>query len=356
MRYIGNKTRLLDFIRRVLRSRGIAGGLAIDPFTGTASVARALKRWGFEVVASDVMEYAHVFGRAYVQLEQRPRFGALAGELGLRREPELRDVVAYLNGLAGEPGFLTTNFTPASPVGRRHERMYFLPENSARIDAIRSMLERWRRDGALEDDGYYVLLASLLHAADKVANTAGVYAACIKSWQPNARRSLRLRVPRLTLGSGGRAVRAEALELVSSHEPFELLYIDPPYNTRQYPAYYHIPELIAMGWFTGPVELRGKAGLLADREKRSDWSKLSRCRDALESLVAAAPCRHIVMSYNAEGIIPEETIERVFKNYGRRSTYRRYTRRYRRYRSDTDSDQRSYRGDVVAEHLYCVER
>lgn len=356
MRYIGNKTRLLDFIRRVLRSRGIVAGTAVDPFTGTASVARALKRWGFRVVAADVMEYAHVFGRAYVQLERRPVFERLAGELGGRKAPELADVVSYLNDLDPEPGFLTEHFTPAGEVGRRHERMYFRPENAARIDGVRTTLERWRREGLVDDDGYFVLLASLLHASDKVANTAGVYAACIKSWQPNARRDLRLRVPRLTLGPGGFAVRAEALELVSSHEPFDLLYIDPPYNTRQYPAYYHIPELIAMGWFDGPVVLRGKAGLLADREKRSDWSKLSRCRDALEALVAAAPCRHIVMSYNTEGIIPEETIERVFKKYGRRSTFRRYTRRYRRYRSDTDGDRRNYRGDEVEERLYAVER
>jgi len=81
MRYIGNKTRLLGFIRRVLRARGIEPGSAVDPFTGTASVASELKRLGFRVVASDIMEYAYVFGRAYVEVAAEPSFDGLAPEI-----------------------------------------------------------------------------------------------------------------------------------------------------------------------------------------------------------------------------------------------------------------------------------
>jgi adenine-specific DNA methylase len=62
------------------------------------------------------------------------------------------------------------------------------------------------------------------------------------------------------------------------------------------------------------------------------------------------------MSYNAEGIIPEATIERVLRDQGRRGTYRRYRRGYRRYRSDADGEGRRYRGDTVEEYLYCADR
>jgi adenine-specific DNA-methyltransferase len=355
VRYLGNKTRLLDFIRRVLRARGISGGTAVDPFTGTASVARALKRWGFQVIAADLMEFAHVLGRAYVEAEGPPGLAALAAPLH-PHPPTLAGAIAYLNDLAPEPGFLHEHFTPAGAEGLRHERMYFTPTNAARIDAVRATLEGWRRENRIDDDTFYILLAATIEAADRVANTAGVYAACIKSWQPNARRSVQLRLPRLTPGAGSRATRADALALVRELEPFELLYIDPPYNERQYPAYYHIPELIATGWFNGAVELRGKTGLLPDADKRSDWSSRRRCATALEELVASARCRRIVMSYNSEGLIPEATIERVLKAYGRAETYQRYTRRYRRYRSDTDGQGRRYRGDEVVEYLFCVDR
>lgn len=355
MRYIGNKTRLLDFIRRVLRTRGITGGTAVDPFTGTASVARALKRWGFHVVASDLMEFAHVFARAYVQADEPPGFSPLAAEIH-PHPPTLAGAIAYLNHLEPVPGFLHEHFTPAGAEGVRHERMFFTPTNAARIDHVRATIEQWRREQLIDDDAFYLLLAATIEAADRVANTAGVYAACIKSWQPNARRNFQLRLPRTTSGPPARATRSDALTLVRDLEPFDLLYIDPPYNERQYPAYYHIPELIATGWFDSPVELRGKTGLLHDADKRSDWSSRRRCATALEELVAHARCRHIVMSYNSEGLIPEETIARIFKAYGRAATYRRYTRHYRRYRSDTDGQGRRYRGDEVVEFLFCVER
>jgi adenine-specific DNA-methyltransferase len=157
-------------------------------------------------------------------------------------------------------------------------------------------------------------------------------------------------------GNGCSAERADAIDVVRDAGEFDLLYLDPPYNVRQYAGYYHIPELIARGWSDGPPELRGKTGLIADADRRSDWSSSRRCEDAFERLVATARCSDIVMSYSAEGIIPERTIERVLKEYGRRATYRRYRRGYRRYRSDADGAARHYRADAVSEYLYCVSR
>ncbi|MGH7507558.1 MAG: DNA adenine methylase, partial [Longimicrobiales bacterium] len=134
------------------------------------------------------------------------------------------------------------------------------------------------------------------------------------------------------------------------------LYLDPPYNARQYPGYYHIPEIIATGWFDGEVTIRGKTGLVDDEDKRSDWSRSRSCEAAFERLVAEARWRRCVMSYNAEGIIPETTIERVLKAHGRRATYQRYPMAYKRYRSDADGERRRYRADEVTEYLYCVDR
>jgi adenine-specific DNA-methyltransferase len=355
MRYIGNKTRLLSFIGDVLERRGIAAGSAVDPFTGTASVARDLKRRGFRVVASDVMEYAYVFARAYVQVARLPAAPGLAREIGARTA-SLAAIVRHLHRLPPRPGFITEHYTPAGTEGAVHGRMYFTPENGARIDTIRTTLESWRNAALLPEDTFFVLLATLIEAADRVANTTGVYAAFVKSWQPNAVRPLQLRPPVMVASNGCRAARGDALDVVLGLEPFDLLYLDPPYNTRQYPGYYHIPELIATGWFNGEVVTRGKTGLVDDVDKRSDWSRSRHCEAAFERLVASAPWRRLVMSYNAEGIIAESTIERVLKSCGRRATYERYPLAYRRYRSDADGENRRYRGDETTEYLYCVDR
>jgi adenine-specific DNA-methyltransferase len=355
VRYIGNKTKLLEFIRRVLRQRDIRGGVAVDPFCGTASVARDLKRLGFSVVAADIMEYACVLAKAYVQAVHEPDLRAAAGKLAAH-STDLRAVVRELNRLPAVAGFMTANFSAPLTGGSAAARMYFTTENAARIDTIRGLLHGWRGDGTIDDSAYFVLLAALIEGADRVANTTGVYAAYVKSWQPNARRPLELHARRIIHGNGCVAHRADALTLVGELEPFDLLYLDPPYNARQYAGYYHIPELIAQGWFNEEPSLRGKTGLLPDRDKRTDWSRRSKCERALEALLASARCKHVVMSYNAEGIIPETVIERLLRAYGRRSTYQKYRRRYRRYRSDADGENRKYAGDFVEEYLYCVDR
>jgi adenine-specific DNA-methyltransferase len=355
MRYIGNKTKLLDFIRRVLRQRGIAGGVAVDPFCGTASVARELKRLGFSVLASDIMHYAHVLAKAYVETAQEPDVRAALRALNVHGH-DLKALVRALNQLPAEPGFVTANFSATLLAADPRRRMYFTTENAARIDAIRTLLQEWRSHGIIDEPAFYVLLAALIEASDRVANTTGVYAAYVKTWQPNARRPLELQPVKVVAGNGCHAARMDAIERVAQAGPFDLLYLDPPYNSRQYAGYYHVPELIALGWFEGAPQLRGKTGLLPDRDKRSDWSRRARCETALEELLAAAQCRHVVMSYNAEGIIPESTIERLLKQYGRRDSYQKYRRRYRRYRSDADSETRNYAGDVVEEYLYCVDR
>lgn len=354
MRYIGNKSKLIPFIRQALKELGVTGTTACDPFAGTAAVARFLKAHGYTVTTSDIMSFSFALQWAYVVVDRPPAFRSLRNVA--RDDDPLRAVIHSLNELDPRPEFIFEHFSPEGAAGAKHGRRYFTPENAAKIDAVRRRIWEWHEEGQLNDDEHYVLLASLIEAADRVANTTGVYAAYVKTWQSNATRPLRLRPPRLVTGTGRqcRAYRRDALELVRELAPFDLLYLDPPYNTRQYAGYYHIPELIAEGWFGELPELRGKTGLPQHVNKRSDWSSRRRCEAAFQTLVAAAPCRHILMSYNTEGIISEACIERALRERGMSDTYQRLEQSYKRYRSDRDSHSRRYKGDRVTELLYYV--
>lgn len=353
MRYIGNKSKLIPFLQRGLERLGILGTTACDPFAGTAAVARFLKQSGYTVVSGDVMSFSHALQWAYVVVDDRPRFEGLGGPLR-SGDDALTAVLESLNRIEPERGFIYENYSPDGEAGAQHDRRYFTPENAGRIDAVRRQIRDWRN--LLTDDEHYVLLTALLEAADRIANTTGVYAAHVKSWQPNALKPLKLRVPRLVLGTGlsCRAHRSDANDLLRTLEPFDLLYLDPPYNTRQYPGYYHIPEVIAEGWYDHQPNLRGKTGLPDDLEKRSDWSRRRHCERVFERLVNAADCRHVLLSYNSEGIIPEEHIERVLRDRGNADSYRRLQQPYKRYRSDRDGRNRRYKGDRVTERLYYV--
>ena len=366
MRYLGNKTRLLPFIARALRRLGISPGSAHDAFSGTASVGRALKTRGWRVASSDLMTYSYVFQRAYVVAQRVPSFADLRAvdpelRAAMRRARFRRAVAARGGGalhavaeylakwIPPERGFVTRRFSPEG------KRMYFTPANASRIDAARARLHAWREEGLIGDDGYFLLLAALIEGADRVANTAGVYAAFIKSWQPNATRPLDL-IPLAPVRGlrGSSAHLGDAAAVARALGPVDLLYVDPPYNSRQYAGYYHVPEIIARGWFSERPALAGKTGLLARGAPSSAWCKPREVGGALTELLAATKARHVLVSYNSDGLLSEAALRRALADASIDGKVRRFTRAYRRYRADRDHARRTYRDDGLRELLYHV--
>lgn len=357
MRYIGNKTKLLPFLRSAIARLGIAPGTVHDAFAGTAAVGRALKADGWRVYTSDLMTYSYVMQRAYVVASRVGSFDRLtATDATLRRAVRARRsgteriaaVATHLtSGVEPIDGFLSTNFAPAGG------RMYFTDENARRIDAARTTLHEWHAAGLVNDDAYYLLLAAIIEGADRVANTAGVYAAYIKQWQPNALRPFVVTAePPVSSGRRCIAHRADATEVARGCGPIDLLYIDPPYNTRQYAGYYHVPELIARGWFDGDVALRGKTGLIGDADQRSAWCSRREAPGALRALLGATGARHVLVSYNSEGVIGDSELKAILQEAAVDGRVRRFSRRYKRYRADSDREGRRYKGDEVRELLY----
>jgi adenine-specific DNA-methyltransferase len=340
VRYIGNKTRLLPFILRTLRKSGIAVGSAHDAFAGTASVSRALKANGWRVHSSDLLMSSYVLQRAYVVAES-------AGK-------DLDEQASELAGLKPREGFITRHFSPATDAGSAG-RMYFTPENAGRIDAAREELEGWRTAGKVGVDDYYLLLAAIIEGADRVANTAGVYASYMKRWQPNAKRAFDI-VPEKPVKGAQRADAhlMDATDAAKQIGEVDLVYIDPPYNSRQYVAYYHIPEIIARGWADADPAIRGKVGLLAGNEGRSQWSHGRRVRKLFSGLLAATGARQALVSFNSEGHLAPEDLESLLAAASVDGEVSHFSQSYRRYRADSERVGRHYHRDMALEHLYLV--
>jgi adenine-specific DNA-methyltransferase len=340
MRYIGNKTRLLPFILRTLRRSGIDVGSAHDAFAGTASVSRALKKNGWLVHSSDLLVSSYVFQRAYVVAENADlNVQELAGELA---------------ALPPREGFITRHFSPATGDGKV-ARMYFTPENAGRIDAAREELEGWRRAGKIGEDSYYLLLAAIIEGADRVANTAGVYASYMKRWQPNAQRAFGIVAEKPVKGAQpAEAHLMDATDAAKQIGEVDLLYIDPPYNSRQYVAYYHIPEILARGWTDSAPAIRGKVGLLAGNEGRSQWSHGRRVKKLFAALLSATGARHALVSFNSEGHLAPDALHSLLAGASVDGEVSHFTQSYRRYRADSEREGRHYHRDTALEHLYLV--
>ncbi|MBI4577958.1 MAG: DNA adenine methylase [Planctomycetes bacterium] len=380
MRYLGNKTKLLDAIAEFTRERGVPVGTVCDPFSGTAAVARHFRALGWRVLAADHMMCAYVLARSALGTAGYPRLGALAPSLdgaapaaGLPAESvDLARAVHWLNVHAPpREGLCTRQFSPAGSAGRR----FFTEENARRIDGAHATLLEWRAAGLVEEGAFHVLLAALLESGDRVANTSGVYAAYLKDWQPNALAPLELRVPRLLADERPhRAACEEAERFVALSAPhYELLYLDPPYNHRQYAAYYHVPEVLArLHTVVDPAALEGSlygaVGLAPWTERRSEFcvrlrrGGVMRAEAAFARLLGAARADHVVVSYNEEGLVSRSAWELLLREaFGAREIVFRALG-YRRYRSDADGDRRAYqrlagRGrDEVREWLFHARR
>ena len=315
-------------------------GSAHDAFAGTASVSRALKKNGWRVHSSDLLMSSYVFQRAYVVAES-------AG----------RDVEELANELAALPpreGFISRHFSPATGDGKVG-RMYFTPENAGRIDAAREELENWRGAGKIGEDNYYILLAAIIEGADRVANTAGVYASYMKRWQPNAKRAFGI-VPEKPI-KGAQPAEAHLLDATDAAKRIgevDLVYIDPPYNSRQYVAYYHIPEILARGWMDSAPAIRGKVGLLAGSEGRSQWSHGRRVRKLFAALLGATGARQALVSFNSEGHLAPDALQSLLASASLDGKVSHFTQSYRRYRADSEREGRHYHHDTALEHLYLV--
>jgi len=112
--------------------------------------------------------------------------------------------------------------------------MYFTNENALKCDGIRSKIEQWKKEKLITEDEYYFLLASLLESIDKVANTASVYGAFLKKFKKSAEKLMILKSAEFYLDDNEHKVynkNVNDLILESSHD---VVYLDPPYNHRQY--------------------------------------------------------------------------------------------------------------------------
>jgi adenine-specific DNA-methyltransferase len=93
----------------------------------------------------------------------------------------------------------------------------------------------------------------------------------------------------------------------------EVLYLDPPYNGRQYIDCYHVLENI-LRW--EKPRLYGTTRKFRREALKSRYSRRREAAQALAELIAAARCEHIFLSYNSEGIIPDEQLLAILKNKG----------------------------------------
>lgn len=268
-RYLGNKYKLLPFITKVVSNECSDLDSIADIFAGTGAVSSAFT--DKIIITNDLMYSNYICNYAW--------FGAET------YDPQIiiESVVKYnvLNDV--EDNYMTENFSDT----------YFSRDDCAKIGYIREDIESLYGKGDINARERAILLTSLLYAMDKIANTCGHYDAYRKETAFD--KSLELLVPLAEVNNNpkNKCFNLDANDLVKDIS-VDLVYIDPPYNSRQYCDAYHLLENVAR-W--EKPEVFGVAKKMDRSSIKSKYCTHS-ATAAFEQLINDINAKYILLSYN----------------------------------------------------------
>lgn len=331
MNYIGSKQKLSGFLKSGIYSvagNQLSNKVFCDLFAGTGIVGRIFKQEVKQVISNDMEYYGYVLNKNYIENHKPIHYKSYLDEL---------------NALTGVDGFIFNEYSQNGKAGR----LYFSEPNGKKIDEIRQKIEEWKTTGKINDGLYYFLLASLLESADKVANTASVYGAYLKHLKKSAQKELIIE-PALFIENDNTHLvfNKNANELIKEIQG-DILYLDPPYNAREYGANYHLLNTIAKYDSFTP---KGKTGL-RDYQK-SDYCKKNQVLSAFDELIKNANFAFIFLSYNNEGLMNASQIQTIMARYGK---YDLITTDYQRFKADK-SENRNHKANDTIEYLHILEK
>lgn len=265
-RYLGAKSRMLDFIQEVVQNHTNDVNKVADIFGGTGVVANMFYQQNKDVIINDILDSNYI---AYETFFSHSNFNTNKIELLIRQMNELP---------------LKNNY-----VSENYGNKFFSTENAKKIGEAREFIEQQQ----LNERERAILLTSLVYAMDKVANTVGHYDAYRRIMDTTA--PIVFKKPNIFNGTSKAKLYQEDANQLVRHITADLVYIDTPYNSRQYGDVYHVLENI-VDW--QKPELYGVAMKPKDRSKtKSDYST-SKAPLAFDDLIQHISSKYILVSYN----------------------------------------------------------
>lgn len=267
-RYLGNKYKLLNFIRSIVDKECEDVNVIADIFAGTGAVSSAFT--DKTLITNDILYSNYICHLAW--------FGKQKYSLN-----KVKKLILFYNSInPSKENYMSDNFS----------NTFFSYENCKKIGFIREDIESRFRSAEINEKERALLITSLLYSMDKIANTCGHYDAYIKNGNLDKKLELLLPTPEINL-KNNQIFNKDANELVKEISA-DLVYIDPPYNSRQYCDAYHLLENVAK-W--NKPQVFGVAKKMNRDSLKSDYCT-SQATEAFRNLVNNIQAKYILLSYN----------------------------------------------------------
>lgn len=267
-RYTGSKYKLSDWIVYLINNN-CCGSSFCDLFAGTAIMSKKMLPYIDELFINDFLYSNEVIYKAFFE---QSKFD-----------------IEKLNIIKDKFVGLKTSPLPNNYVSENYGDKFFSHNDSLVIGYIREYIEK---EISLNNKEKNILLASLLYSLDKSANTVGHYDAFIKGKSISDSFCFDLIEPYNIPNKRIHISRKDSNEFAKKIK-CDIVYIDPPYNSRQYSRFYHVLENITK-W--EKPNLSGVA-CKPEVENMSNYCRNSACK-VFEDLISSLNCNYIVVSYN----------------------------------------------------------
>ncbi len=336
MRYLGNKTRMLENINHVIIENKIQGPVFCDLFAGSGAVGDYFKD-KFSIISNDYLYSLSIINKAKLNNYSMPKFEGFIEEFHTTPFEYFNNKEYEVN----QQYFVTNNY---SPIGNRK---FFSVENAIKIDGIRIEIEDLYRDLIITANERDYLLASLIESVMGVSNTTGTYEAYLKTWDNRALKKFILEP--LTLNKikpftqNNMVYNKDSNELLRSISG-DILYIDPPYTITDYSSAYHLLESIAK--YDYPV-IGGITGRRKEVNKKSRYTRKEQALRNFEDLFRQAQFEHIILSYSTQGLVSVEELCELARKFARNRDVKVYSFPFREYKNIRSSKKNNDLCEVI---------
>lgn len=288
MKYLGNKTKLLNFIDSVISTLNLDTESALDLFAGTGSVSGLLASKFESVHSVDVLELSKAL--TIVKLNKTPIIQS--------------EIINQFNQSTFD-GFITNHYSTKVGVN------IFTEDTANHIDGCIELLKKLKNE--ISEDNYYFLLNSVIEAADFRSNIMGSYESFYKKgWRKQALQPWIIKIFNNGLSCKNTFYKMSVEEFLESNKKkYSLVYCDSPYNGRQYSSVFHVPETICN---LIDVETKGKVNKPTTLFK-SKFSQKRFVKKSYQDLVNGVSelTNNFLISYSNEGLLLIDEIVDILK-------------------------------------------
>ncbi|MEG0361821.1 MAG: Dam family site-specific DNA-(adenine-N6)-methyltransferase [Longicatena sp.] len=273
-RYLGSKTKLLDFIHQVVSDNCESIDSVFDVFGGTGVVGYSFNKEK-SVIINDILMTNYVIYNTFFSNKK----------INIKRLEKI--ISEYNKKIVKKENYYSKNFSDT----------YLSKKNMKKVGYIRDDIDELFKGKKINVREKSILLCSLLYALDKIANTVGHYDAY--RMNGDLMQTLLLEMPNLDMdqyNNNNIIYNMDSNEVIKNQYA-DLVYIDPPYNSRQYCDAYHFLENVVRN---EKPEVFGVAKKM-DRSNLKSKYCTSKAADEFKNLIDNVKAKYILVSYNNTG-------------------------------------------------------